>query len=213
MKRARTLIIFTLITIMLGFACIAWKCDSKEDIDDTPNCNTTIVNNQGHIFIGDIDSSEVADAFAYFASIEKFSKTVIIELHSPGGAYFDAVRIVGIMRTYESKGWIVQTEVHGLAASAAFLIFEAGSPDHRLANSTAEFMWHEISIAMCNIYTSATSKDLTTVLKHLQDEANQFIADHCDLTKKEIDNRIYKQEFWFNGETGLKNGTVDHLLD
>ena len=61
-----------------------------------------IIEDEGYFFLTDIDSDAIKKFFDYLAQHQ--IKRAVIEMHSPGGALFDAQRIVGLMRYWQSRG-------------------------------------------------------------------------------------------------------------
>lgn len=156
-----------------------------------------------------IDRDEVKNLFDYL-SWHKEIKKVVIEIHSYGGSVFSAWNIVGFIESKKNE-YEIETRVYGTAMSAGLLIFMSG--ESRLTSQTAEFMWHEISSwEMFAKNTPGILKDKAETFIHLQDTANNYIVSKSKITKDEIDSRIDKEEYWFNGfeavELGLATGFI-----
>jgi len=166
----------------------------------------------GYYLLEDISSDNIFDFFQYlsFHDIDY----AVIELHSPGGSLLDAWRIVGIMQGWEGEkeGRVIETRCNGFAASAGFLIFITGTKGHRLAASTAEMMWHELSVQVMRVETPSSSEDTSLVYRHLQDTANEWVSRRGFMTKEEVDDLVAKKEFWLRGSEALEKGFVDRIL-
>jgi len=138
---------------------------------------------------------------------------LIIELFTPGGSLMDAYKSVGLIRHWQSQGNIVETRCYGLAASAGFLIFASGTRGARFIAPQAELMWHELqTLTVFNVESPSDKEDEAKVLRHLQDGANSWLAEVSGKTKKEIDELVYKKEFWINGIEAVEFGFADSLL-
>lgn len=138
-----------------------------------------------------------------------------LECHSPGGSLMDAWRIVGIIEQWkaEDEKRKVETEVHGFAASAGFLIFLVG--DVRSAAPTAELMWHELSVSGAGYSTSSpsSSTEAARILVHLQKTATSYLVSKCNLTELEITESVKDgRELWVNGREALKFGIATRVL-
>ncbi len=145
-----------------------------------------------------INSDAIFDFFQY-ANRHK-AKRVIIEIYSPGGSLISAWRIVGQMNMWKNRGLIIETRCHGFAASAGFLIFSAGSLDHRFVSPQAELMWHELMVGKwLSVETPSSSEQEALVLRHLQDTANEYLASVSNLTKDEWDEKVRHLEYWARG--------------
>ena len=163
----------------------------------------------GKFLLQRIDDSGVDAAFEYFAWHPEINR-VIIEIHSPGGAVFDAWRIVNTIQMWYPR-FEIETELRGMALSAGFLIFQAG--ETRTVAPRAEFMWHEVQAFLRpDIKTPSKLEDDAEVFRHLQDNAQHFIADRCNLTKEEIDDLVDKKEYWITGAEAVKLGLADRLM-
>jgi len=161
------------------------------------------------MLITDITSAEAERFFDYVRWHPEIDKC-IFEIHSPGGSLFEAWRIVGMMELWKSKGMIIETRCYGFAASAGFIIFVNGTPEHRFASATSELMWHELyTFAMFKVSRPSDTMDEAIVLRHLQDTASNFLAERSKLNAKEWDKKVHKKEFWCNGQQAIKFGLSD----
>jgi ATP-dependent protease ClpP protease subunit len=157
--------------------------------------------------IGDGKLRDVADYLKWHPEIKK----VIIEFHTGGGDVFDAWRSVGIIKEMQSHGVHIQTTVLGMAASAGVIMLVAG--DTRLVNPNSQIMIHKIwTFTMFSIKTADSSQDQADVLKHFQDNINQFFRDRTNLTEEQLDNKIFKKDWWMTGaeaiELGIATGSI-----
>lgn len=196
----------------------ALKEANPEDLCAYPNHNTRIRNGEGLFNIsGGITGGEtfqMIEAMEYFR--RKDVKSVVIDIHSPGGSLFEGQKMCTLMQEWERTRGTVTTRVHGFAASAAFQIWTCGTINHRLAGRDAELMWHELmSFKLFDISTPSDKKDEADVLRHLQDTRNAWLASRSKgkLTKEEIDKKIAKKEFWMNGAQAMDYGFCDGFLD
>ena len=154
----------------------------------------------GYFLLSAINSIEVK---AFFDRLDRHKvKRAIIEIHSPGGNLFEAQRIVGLMRHWQSEGGKIETRLLGAALSAGFYVFIAG--DVRLVDRDSDLMWHEIQ---------SRNVDDDYARKHLQAIRNRYIATRGKLTKAEIDTKISKQEFWMSGKEAVRFGFATGFLD
>lgn len=165
----------------------------------------------GCFLLTDIDSVGIDEFFNYLW-LHEINKAVI-EIHSPGGALFDAQRIVGIFRYWQSKGMKIETRLFGAAFSAGFYVFVAG--DVRLVDEYADLMWHEIQSFSgfgLKIETPSDREEAAKILRHLQDVRNAYLATRGKLSKEEIDKKVSKQEFWMSGADAVKYGFADRFI-
>lgn len=165
-----------------------------------------------HGFVGGAEGTEINKFFEYLHSNHKEVTKVIFDIHSGGGSLFGGYQIVGVMKYWQSKGYIIETRINGFAASAAFFVFCAGNP--RSVSPQAELMWHElITFSMFDMSGPADKEDQAQVLRHLQDTANEMISEISNLTKKELDSKIRKKEYWINGRQAFEFGFATKILE
>lgn len=167
---------------------------------------------KGYYLLTDVNDAAMYLFFRYLD--EHGIIHAIIEIHSPGGSLMGAQRIIGLIESWKRKGGIVETHLYGIAASAGFQIFVAGTPGRRLACPSALLMWHELlSFEMFGkVSTPSDKEEEARVLRFLQDTRNEWLAQHCKLTKKELDEKIRKREFWMTGEQAIEYGFADGRL-
>ncbi len=159
----------------------------------------------GYFLLSGVDSESISKFLEYLTQHE--INKAVIEIHSPGGALFDAQRIIGLIREWQSRGGHVTTKLYGAAFSAGFYIFTVG--DVRLVDQYSDLMWHELQTFEgfgFKVSTPSDKEEAARVLRHLQDIRNAYLATRGKLSKAEIDAKISKREFWMSGMEALKFG-------
>jgi len=117
---------------------------------------------------------------------------------------FGGYQAYSVMQAWKDKFHIV-TSCDGFAASAAFYIFCGGT--ERLVGKSAQLMWHSLSVSKMFDYATPDSREEEArVLRHLQDCANNIVADLSILTKEEIDARIKNKELWVGADKAIEYG-------
>jgi len=165
----------------------------------------------GYFLLGTIDDEAIKEFFDYLPE-HKVTKAVI-EIQSPGGSLFAAQRIISLIEQWRASGGTIETRVTGFAASAGFLVFAAGDKGKRFVCSEAALMWHELmTFKMFSIETPSDQEEQSRVLRHLQDVRNEWLATRGNLTKKEIDEKIRKKEFWMSGKDAVALGFADGFM-
>ena len=158
-----------------------------------------------------IDSNDAEEVLGW--ALQRKLKKIVIESQSPGGSLFEAWRIVGLMKTTESAGIIIETRCYGFAASAGFLILASGTKGYRYASPTAHLMWHELmSLSLFKIETPSSSEETSKTLRKLQDIANSWLSQVSKMSKQEIDQMVKNKDFWMTGEEAFERGFIDYLL-
>jgi len=185
-----------------------------------PNYKTQIITDanvqKGYFVIDGTISAGTADclrdALRFYES--KGINHIIIELQTPGGSVMEAWRTIGYMEKYKLKGWIIEVRTFGLAASAGFVIAVSGSPGHRYAAPSTEFMYHECwSLTMFAVDTPSSAEVKSNMLRHIQDTGNIWISEHTNMSIDEIHDAVRGEKMlWLRGTQALEKGVVDHLI-
>jgi len=140
-------------------------------------------------------------------------KKVVVELHTGGGSIMEAWRACGIIKELQEKGIIVEMRVYGLSASAGVILMVAGDIGHRFVNPNAEIMIHKIwTFKMFSLDTPDSAEDEANTLRHFQENINNFILSRSKMTKKELDECIFKKDFWMTGKQAVEYGLADGFI-
>ena len=135
----------------------------------------------------------------------------VVDIQSFGGSVFEGWRCKSVIEDFQTRGINVTTKVHSIAASAATLIFLAA--DNRIISPTAELMFHELwTFDFLKISSPSDKEDEARILRHIQDGITNFVASRGTLSKKEIDEKIRKKEFWVNGSEAMEYGFATKLI-
>jgi len=165
----------------------------------------------GYFVLSNIADTQVKEAFEFLDKLN--IKYIVIEVHSPGGSMMGALRIISLMDYYRNKGFTVETRCHGFAASAGFMVLAAGNKGLRFVSPTSLLMWHEVqTFKMFDLSNPSDSADEAAILRFFQDNGNEWLSTRCNLSKEEIDKKVYKSEWWLTGREALKYGIADSFL-
>lgn len=169
---------------------------------------------RGYFLLGDIDEGAADNIQSYLRYLGKHKVThAIIDIQSPGGSLFSGWRIKHLIDEWESKKGICETRVHGIAASAAAIIFCAGTKGHRVVGSRAELMFHELfTFKFMTIETPSDQEDQSRILRHLQDSITEWLAKRGNLSKADLDSKMRKKELWVNGLEAKEMGFADVVV-
>jgi len=172
----------------------------------------------GYFELREVDYSSSDNIKRFFDYLgEKKIKNATIEIISGGGNLFHGWRIKSFMDEWKAQGNIIETRVRALAASAAFLVFLAGSNGHRIANSTSELMMHEVAswkggFLFFEKVTPASAEEEARVFKHFQDTISTWIAMRGNISKTELDSMLKFKEFWMTGKQAKEHGFADVVI-
>jgi len=173
----------------------------------------------GYMNIGDIDESLSKKMEQIIEYLNRHKVNVLIlDIQSHGGNIFDAWKIKGLLNEFQENGGIVETRLRGMALSAGFILFCAGSVGHRYANPQAEMMIHEIGLFKGGLFyiekvTPSSAEEEARILNHLQKTICDWLATRGKMTAQEIIAKVKQKEFWISGQEAHDTfGFVDHLV-
>lgn len=139
--------------------------------------------------------------------LERDSKaTVTFKINSQGGSVYDAMAIIGRMRSSKCK---IVTEGYGSVMSAATLILAAG--DKRRISELSWVMWHESSYDVGGTHTQ---------VKHFSQQVDRedkmWVQMMAKLTLATADFWQNKgqsgKDFYLNAKECLELGIVDEII-
>ena len=166
----------------------------------------------GYVEINGTNSTSVKRAAQYLFWHPEIKKC-IIAIHSGGGSVMDGWKTVGHIMQMQQYGIVVETRVLGISASAAVFIMVAGDIGHRYVNPHAELMIHKVmTFSMFDMKTPDSSHDQTETLKHFQANINEWIVSRSKMTLKQLEECMFKRDYWFNGKKAVEFGLADHFV-
>lgn len=132
--------------------------------------------------------------------------TLEVHVNSGGGSFFEGLAIYNNLRQYAAKGFIVETYVDGLAASAASIIMLAG--DRRVVPESAMIMIHNVSMgawgdAKTHEKAAATLHQFNKVAANTYEERTNETA--------ESTLALMDEETWMGGSEALDRGFATEL--
>lgn len=140
-------------------------------------------------------------------------KKLIVELMTGGGSIMDAWRSVGYIKEMQARGVVVEMRVYGLSASAGVFLLVAGDIGHRFVNPNCQIMIHKIwTFKMFSLETPDSAEDQAETMKHFQKNINDFILSRSKMTEKQLQECIFKKDFWMTGKQAVGYGLADYLI-
>jgi ATP-dependent protease ClpP protease subunit len=165
-----------------------------------------------YLYITGTDSRSFRQASEYLYWHPDLKK-LIVELHTGGGSIMDAWRSVGIIKEMQSRGIVVEVRVYGMSASAGVFLLVAGDIGHRFVNPNAEIMIHKIwTFKMFDLKDPDTAEDEAAILKHFQDNIDNFIKSRSKLTLEQLKEATFKKDYWMTGAEAVEFGLADGLI-
>lgn len=136
-------------------------------------------------------------------------KPITVRLNSEGGSFYDALSIVGRIKSCKCE---VIVEGYGSVMSAATLILVAGSK--RRLSSYAWFMLHEIRVSG-EAHKDVPLSDQADEVKQLEREQQRWCHILGELTKQPSDwwrRSIKKQDLYLSPQECLDLGIIDEII-
>jgi len=165
----------------------------------------------GYYMLKGITDDTLKEAFEFLDELD--IKSIVIEVHSPGGSMMSVLRIIGVMDYYRNKNFTIETRCYGFAASAGFMILVAGDKGRRFVSPTSLLMWHEVqTFKQYDLSSPSKKADEAEILRFFQNNANLWLSDRCNLTKEEIDEHVYKSEWWMSGKEAVEFSIADSFI-
>jgi ATP-dependent Clp protease protease subunit len=154
----------------------------------------------------EIDFGTFAFIDAAISELESINgKLITIRINCPGGSAYDALAIVGRIKSSKCK---ITTEGYGHVMSAATLILAAGTK--RRLSKYATFMWHQSSYGV-----EAKHKDVKILVEQQEREEKLWAKWIAELSRYEESYwyaKAAEKDFYLNAQECLEHGVVDELF-
>jgi len=159
-----------------------------------------------------VNCDKIQDIRDYMYDHPEFTR-FIMEIQSPGGSVLSAWKAVGILREMANRGIEIETRCYGFALSAGGILLTAGDVGKRFVNPHAEIMLHKVwTFAMFKLDDPDTAEDQAALLKHLQDNINDFFISRTRLTKEQLASEMFKRDWWMTGREAVEHGIADGFI-
>lgn len=177
----------------------------------TVDLESELLQNRIIFITGVIDEETVSTYQAeliYLANIivgDKSKFPIRIYINSPGGELYSTFGLYDTIQKLIKQGYIIQTEVIGLAASAAAFILLSGSKGYRFATPHSRIMIHQPSSGTCGTVTDMKI-DLEESLANKK-QWTELINKHSEHDLSELMER----DKWLSPEEAKDLGIIDGI--
>lgn len=162
--------------------------------------------NRVYDYIGPINTQSTEVCMQNLSRWKRQSKdTITIRISSPGGSVIDGLALYDFIGGIKASGIPVRVVVLGIAASMAGVLLQAG--DVRVVGPNARFLVHEISGG--SIGKLSDLEDETKLYKALNDQLYDLLAARSKMTRKEIEAKAKRRDWWMNASEVITNGFAD----
>lgn len=136
---------------------------------------------------------------------DKKNQIIKIYINSPGGSVYSLLGLYDVMQQLIEKGYIIQTKVIGLAASAASLLLAAGSKGYRSASPHSRVMIHQPSSI-----TYGKITDMKIDLEESLRTKKELIELYRKHTGRNLEEMMERDK-WLSAEEAKELGLIDEI--
>lgn len=134
--------------------------------------------------------------------------TVDLVINSPGGSVFDGFALIDYINGMHARGHTVNTIAYGMAASMAGVILQIGKT--RAMGSNALLLIHEASFGAFGSFGKV--EDQVKMVELMHNRILDLFASRSTFSKKQIQNRWRRRDWWINAQDCLKHGFIDEIV-
>ena len=160
-------------------------------------------------FTGSVDASSVKACMAELAVWHRTDPSCDMEIvfHSPGGSVIDGMALFDYILGLRADGHHITTVARGYAASMAGILLQAGNV--RRMGPESYLLIHEVSFGASGKIGEV--EDEVKFIKMIQARVLTIFAERSTLTKKQIQARWSRQDWWIDSDAALKLGLIDEI--
>lgn len=193
-------------------ALIALREKEREEVVDVAGHTEWLAADARHHiyqFGGTVDGGSVKTCMKQLAVWNRSEPGCAIEIvfHSPGGSVIDGMALFDYILGLRAKGHHITTTGLGYAASMAGILLQAG--DVRRMGREAYILIHEVSNSTSG--KIGEIEDDVKFMKMVQARVLAIFAERSNLSKKQIQSRWSRKDWWIDSDTALKLGLVDEI--
>lgn len=160
-------------------------------------------------FFGQVDANNTLSCIDVLGNWARRSRdqTITIVFNSPGGSVIHGLALYDFLTELKSDGNRIETVARGMAASMGGVLLQAGN--ERIVGQNAHMLIHEVaSIGAGKI---SELEDEMLFLRRLQDRCLDILSERSTLTKKKIENRWKRRDWWLGAEDIVDLGFADRI--
>jgi ATP-dependent Clp protease protease subunit len=163
-----------------------------------------------HLYINDAITGSMVDK--WLDALQHWERRdpgepITIDINSPGGSITDGLALYDQLMRMRRKGHHVTTRGLGMVASMAAVLLQAG--DVRQLDARAKLLIHEGSVQMVGSFTVGEQEDHRAFRDMLLSNILDILAERSTLSRRQIQNRWRRKDWWLTADEALKLGFVD----
>lgn len=178
---------------------------------DSALCDTVNVITREIRLSIDIESYELNSIISSMEKLFQISpEPITLKINSNGGVPDDALILIDHMDNFAKDGFLVNTHVHGMVASAATII-AMGATGTRTMSKHAHMMFHQISSWNFGLEKKSDTKSRLMYIDSLTDIITNFYISKSNIKTKEQWESIMSIDTYLNSEKCLSMGIIDSI--
>lgn len=134
-------------------------------------------------------------------------RPIEVQINSPGGDIFSGLALVDFIKDLRRRGHEVTAVCYGMAASMGGVILQAA--EHRVMGENAFLLLHEGSLLAFGDF--AHVEDEVALMKKLHERILALFAERSNLSRREIERKWKRKDWWLNADEAVKLGFVDEV--
>lgn len=160
-------------------------------------------------FFGDVSPSNVDNVIEALDhwSVRDPGEPIVITFNTQGGSVTDGLALYDTIKRLQRAGHFVTTRTVGMAASMGAVLFQAG--DVRIMDARAKLLIHEGSTQGGARMTAGEAEDYAEFWKMLRSDILDILSERSSLTKRQLDSRWKRKDWWLTAAEALKFGFTD----
>lgn len=163
-----------------------------------------------HLWINDVIGGSNSDIWVHALQVWERrdpQKPITVDINSPGGSITDGLALYDQLMRMRRKGTFITTRATGLAASMAAVILQAG--EVRYMDERAKLLIHEGSATFGGTMSVGEQEDFRTFSTMLQSDLLDILSERSTLSKRQIQTRWKRKDWYLTAPEALKLGFVD----
>ena len=158
-------------------------------------------------FFCDVTDKSICDLCVILKKVTMLHGTVNLCIRSGGGDVYAGFAGMDYIRTLIAQGFIIETTVYGLCASAATFLLLAGSK--RLMGRNAYVLIHQLSVDIGGTYNDL--RDNMKTNKKLMKNFRRIYTEYTDMTSEMLD-KVFTSDVNLSVGKCLKYGIVHECI-
>ena len=171
----------------------------------------SLLKNHTFVLNGDITEETINDAIRWliYENTSDEEKELTLYINSTGGLLNDAFALIDLMRNSKHT---IKTIGLGNVMSSAFLIFAAGTREHRYIAKNASILSHQYSDEMSETKHHEI-KSFSKECDNVNERMVNLLKTSTDLNGSTIKRKLLPaSDVWLKAEELIELGIADHIL-